>query len=364
MTKSSLRALHVVSSLETRSGGIAGYVKDLCCELNRSNMSCAVWSSERVSDTTNDFLKSNSISIYHGTTADRKPSFNLMHTHGIWSMHQLQAGRYARRKLLPRIVSVHGMLESWALKQKKLKKICAWYLYQRYDLSKAQAIHATSEKEKESVDRLKTGVRSFVVPNGVIAPKDLTSTPPEKSREKTALFLGRIHPKKGLLMLAEAWSKARPINWKMLVIGPDEGGHVADVKKLVTRLGLSDSWKFKDTIEGYEKWITLRSSDLFILPTHSENFGNVIVESLMSEVPVLTTTGTPWHELADKNIGWYVQPNVTCITDALKDATSRSRNELETMGRRGAIWANSRFSMDIVAAAMKLHYMSCARPFS
>jgi glycosyltransferase involved in cell wall biosynthesis len=253
------------------------------------------------------------------------------------------------------------MVESWALNQKRWKKWFAWNLYQRSDLKKSALIHATSKEEQESIERLRLGVKTVFIPNGVCLP-DFEEISPKgvvnPNEIKQALFLSRIHPKKGLPLLVEAWKEVRPEGWEMLVVGPDDGGHLGEVKKMVQNAGLSSNWRFLDSVEGIEKWRLLNQVDIFILPTYSENFGNVVAEALIAGVPVLTTTGAPWRELAKHGFGWCVAPNVKEIAIALREATSLTRNSLKQKGQAGRVWAKERFSIEATARSMLDAYQS------
>ena len=150
---------------------------------------------------------------------------------------------------------------------------------------------------------------------------------------RQAVFLSRIHPKKGLPMLADAWSRVRPAGWRMVVVGPDEGGHRAEVESHVARLGLDGCWEFRDQADGDEKWRVLADAELSILPTYSENFGNVVPESLLVETPVLTTTGAPWAGLIEQRCGWWVEPTVDGLAAGLQAACALPT---ETAARDGA----------------------------
>lgn len=278
-----------------------------------------------------------------------------------------QIAKAAASHQIPRIVSPRGMLEPWAMRYRRWKKSLAWLLYQRRDLASAAALHATSETEANSIRNFKLGREVFVVPNGVTLPQNMpkvreasapnanqTSSP----EARIAVFLSRVHPKKGLPLLVEAWSRVRPEGWKMHVIGPDECGHRGEIESLARRLKLEESWHFFDSVEGNEKWRRLSEAELMILPTYSENFGNVIAESLAVATPVITTTGTPWQGLEQRQCGWWVSPNSDQLEHALRAATSTSKEELQKMGIRGQEWINAEFSWDRIAAQMVEIYKS------
>jgi glycosyltransferase involved in cell wall biosynthesis len=142
----------------------------------------------------------------------------------------------------------------------------------------------------------------------------------------------------------------------MRVIGPDEANHRGELLKQIKLAGLQDAWIFDDAVDGSGKWNALRSSDLFILPTHSENFGIAVAEALGCGVPVITTHGAPWQVLEERECGWWVPVNAESLMGAMKDAMSRSSEELSAMGERGRKVAEERFSWDTISEDMLTSY--------
>ena len=281
----------------------------------------------------------------------RTPAAGLVHDNGVWLAFNHAVARAAARAGIPRVVSPHGMLEPWALGQKRLKKAAAWHLYQRHDLRTAAALHATSEAEVESIRQLGLRTPVALVPNGVDVPEALPAW--NRGETRRALFLSRLHPKKGLPMLVDAWARVRPAGWELVLAGPDDGdGHRAHVEALVQAAGLADVVSFTGTVSDADKWALYRTADLFVLPTHSENFGLVVAEALGAGVPVLTTTGAPWRELITLGCGWQADITVDSIAAALAQATRTSRGDLDTMGARGQALVHSRYGWDGVAGQM------------
>lgn len=246
------------------------------------------------------------------------------------------------------------MLEPWALAHRRWKKRVAWRLYQRHDLARAALLHATSDAEASSIHRLGLRVPVVVVPNGVHVPPAL----PERQHGtlRRALFLSRLHPVKGLPLLIEAWARVRPAGWELVIAGPNEESHRAEIEALVRQAGVSEAVTFAGTVPEADKWALYRSADLFVLPTHSENFGLVVAEALGAGVPVLTTRGAPWRELETHRCGWWTDVSVDAIATALADATARSRADLDAMGARGRALVLERYGWDDVARQMKAVY--------
>jgi glycosyltransferase involved in cell wall biosynthesis len=292
-----------------------------------------------------------------GSFLDALESFgepDLVHDNGLWLPCHHKVMRECARRKIPTVVSPRGMLEPWALRQRHWKKKLAWHLYQKCDLRSARLLHATSSAELEQFRRLGLNQPAVVLPNGVSLPEELriSEVGSRKSQVRTALFLSRLHPKKGLEMLVKAWAQVRPAGWTMRVVGPDEIGYRQKIKDAVVREGLIDDWVFEEMSEGIAKWRGLTEADLFILPSFSENFGIVVAEALVAGVPVITTTATPWQGLLEHRCGWWVEPTVNGITAALRQATSLPSAELTGMGQRGSVWARNDFAWPPIAQTM------------
>lgn len=342
-----MKVLHTVASLQSHNGGPAQSVPGLACALANAGCEVSLWSP----DIPEGFVNPSNIRILSSAELPAE-LFDIVHDHGIWLPVNHKVTRWAKEHTIPRIVSPRGMLEPWSLKHRWLKKKLAWFLYQKRDLRSAIALHATADSEAQNFQKCGLGGETIVLPNGIPIQKNISS--PKK--EKKAVFLGRIHPKKGLPILVEAWRKVFPDGWKMHVAGPDELNHTQEVRDAVQKAGLSGVWRFHDQLSGGEKTKYLAEAELLILPTYSENFGIVVAEALALGVPVITTTGTPWQRLTTYNAGWWVDPDVDSISRALSEATGLSVEERKLMGVRGAKWVNKEFSWEDIGARMKGEY--------
>ncbi|MFM9065261.1 MAG: glycosyltransferase [Pirellula sp.] len=337
--------VHVVTSTRLDRGGPSLSVTQLLDHQRAAGLEGYLLCPDHLDDTTRyaPIIAKNFPSFEQLTKSHLQRPISAVHIHGIWEPFLHKCVSYAKRHKLPYTISPHGMLEPWALSQRKWKKRLAWWLYQRSDLCKATFLMATAPSEAQQFRNL--GLRNpiEVLPNGIVFPDTL----PERStnrNEKTALFLSRIHPKKGLPMLAEAWAKLRPDRWRMLVIGPDDHGHRSELESLVSRLGLSSCWSFSEPVYWVEKSQAFVDADLFILPTYSENFGIAVAEALAHNLPVITTDQAPWQGLDQHRCGWWVPANIDGILGALRQATSLLGDELEAMGQRGRNWVQREFA--------------------
>lgn len=236
------------------------------------------------------------------------------------------------------VIHPRGMLEPWAISEKFLKKRLAMTLFQRKDIDSAKVLVATALSECENIRRLGFRQPIAVIPNGVKLALlgDVIPQPSFLNENfKTALFLSRVHPKKGLLNLIRAWSNLSPENWRLCIAGPNEGGHLDEVMSLARQLGIQDFIEYVGEVDGDQKDALYRSCDLFVLPTFSENFGVVVAEALSHGLPVITTHGAPWSDLEVYGCGWWVEIGIDPLQEALRKAMALSDEERHAMGARG-----------------------------
>lgn len=273
-----------------------------------------------------------------------KPEAAVVHNHGLWIPTNRAAALAARAAGQPLVVSPKGMLSEWSLGESRLKKLVAWHLYQRRTLQTAAALQVTAGAEADDVRRLGLRQPVAVIPHGVDGPPPGALCERSESRKRTALFLSRIHPKKGLPDLVAAWASVRPAGWRLVVAGPDDGGHRAEVERQVRAAGLDDVVSFPGPVNDEEKWALYGAADLFVLPTLSENFGIVVAEALAAGVPVLTTHEAPWRALVDHRCGWWVETGAESVAAALREATSAPPDALRAMGERGRSYVQAELS--------------------
>ncbi len=275
----------------------------------------------------------------------------LIHSHGVWHPANHWATLAARAWEVPLIVHPRGMLEPWARGQKALKKRLALRLFQQADLDAARALVATSEMEYGNLRRFGLRQPVAVIPNGVDHAVVATVAPMRQvvERERIALFLSRVHPKKGVLELVRAWGLVAPVGWRLRIAGPDEDGHWGEVSRVVARLGLSSVIDYLGPVADEAKAAQYRAADLFVLPTFSENFGVVVAEALGHGVPVITTQGSPWADLETYRCGWWIPTGVAPLVAGLRAAMALTDDERWAMGERGRDYVR-RFNWDASAA--------------
>ena len=284
---------------------------------------------------------------------------HVVHLHGVWSPFLSAFARTARLNRIPYILAPHGMLEPWPLMVRRRRKSFALKTYQGRILREAAAIHATSEGEAENLKRLGlTQVPIFVIPNAIDAP--LTVKGVERRRNagrNVLLFLSRIHPKKGLDLLLQAWSQLNPANWELLIVGHGDPPYIERLKCMCSK-GKIANVEFHSHVDGDAREAIFARATAFVLPTFSENFGNVVGEAMIRRLPVITTTGTPWSVVAERNLGWYVEPNVDSLQGALTQLFATETDALAAMGDRGHDYVKAHLLIDAVRPQLVKMYQA------
>lgn len=273
----------------------------------------------------------------------QKEDSYIMHIHGLWTPFIFFVYSFAKKNKIKLVISPHGMLETWAMNHKFWKKKLAWIIYQKKMMKNADLIIVNSLKEKNTVNYLGLDVPVGVINNGVDTSQVPQSFLPVPS-DKTAMFLSRLSPVKGLPDLIEAWSLL-PMNhgYRLKIYGHADAGYESLLKSLIKKFNVANSVSIEGAVFGEEKWIAYDQASIFILPSYSENFGIVIAEALWVGTPVITTFSTPWECLIKERIGWQVDNDPLQIRDALSNAMDLDKNTLLAMGKRASTYSRSQF---------------------
>ena len=279
----------------------------------------------------------------------------ILHGHGIWELPIHQMALLARKARISYIISPRGMLEPWALQQSKWKKNIAMLFYQKRDLKHAFCLHATSEKEANSIRKLGLKNPIAIIPNGIEIPDFKQDSLELFTPKNKVLFLSRIHPSKGVENLIAAWSnipQSIKIGWKLEIVGTGDDEYIDEIKRLVIQENLQESISISDPVFDELKKEKYLSADIFVLPTFSENFGMVVVEAMSHGVPVITTKGAPWEELELFKAGWWIEIGVESLTQALINAIYTPKQKLIEMGLNGRKLVAQKYSIENVAKQM------------
>lgn len=300
-----------------------------------------------------------SINMFRAAAGPRGGDFDVVHQHGIWTLCSNATQIVRRRHATPVVLAPHGSLQSWALRRSRWKKILALAAYERANLRHAACLHATAESEVADFRDFGLTVPIAVIPNGVADSWLHSQGEGARFREKCGispdhrilLFLSRITPKKGLIMLLNAIHSMRKEfgDWVLVIAGTDEFGHKAEVEELIEQLNLQSLVRMIGPLFDQPKRDAFAAAELFVLPSHSEGAPVVVLDSLAVGVPVITTKGAPWEDLVTYDCGWWTDVSTMGLVNALRCAFSLSTVELKRMGERGRSLVMARYSWTSLA---------------
>ena len=327
--------------------------------------------------------------------------YEIIHTHGIWQYPSVAALAWHKKCAGPYLVSPHGMLDPWALQNSAWKKRSARMLYEGDHLRRAACLRALCVSEARYFRAYGLRNTICVIPNGIDLPRVVET--PELMAESSALqrfaagrkillYLGRIHPKKGLVNLLKAWAAVqrtggggqRKEEWVLAIAGWDEGGHEAELKRLAGELGLAFADVREEKAEsrkqkaesgnpasdlcppasvlflgpqfGEEKAACYRGCEAFILPSFSEGLPMAVLEAWAYGKPGLMTLECNLPEGFAAGAALRIEPSAASIAQALEDVFRARPSALRTMGEKGRGLVRDRFTWPKVAAEMKAVY--------
>ena len=292
--------------------------------------------------------------------ADEKAS--VIHHHSLWLRTLRYAHQSAMRGRVPLVLSPRGMMDPWAWRHHSWRKAIARALLHPGALEDVSGWHATGEDEARSIRELGFRQPICVAPNGVAALSDAEAVNaaehwrrlvPSASDRPVALFYSRFHQKKRLIELLDLWLEHAPKDWLLLVVGIPEEYTPSSVEAYVMRAGHSGRVR---AFDGTSHPPPYPIANLFLLPSHGENFGQSIAEALANGVPALVTDTTPWSGLSSAGAGWCVPWDQ--YAKALKSATAEGAEALRQRGAGGREWVLREYSWTRTAGILSEFYSS------
>lgn len=279
---------------------------------------------------------------------------NLVHLHGLWMHPGRCVMNWQQFTQKPYMISPHGMLSEAALSYGPKKKRVASWLFQNAVLRQAAAFHATSEGETKEVRAYGLKQRIFAVPNGI---SEISLPQEDAEPGRVILSLGRIHRIKALDNLIMAWKTLEEdfSDWSVEIVGPDEGGEADRLLALISKIGVQRV-KIRGPVHNAAKVKLMARAGLFALPTRSENFAITVAESLMLEVPVVSSHGAPWSGLETERCGLWVPFGANAMAEGLRKLLSLNDEERRAMGVRGRAWMLREFSWPSVSQQLSQCY--------
>ena len=349
-----MRVLHVIPSVAERSGGPATAIVPMCRALQQHDGEVFLITTDAGLD-----RDASENGDYKGVPAKFFPSqlgesfkysrpltawlnshareFDLAHIHAVFNHSSIAAAHVCRKAGVPYVVRPLGTLERWSMTQKSVRKRVFWQIVGKPMLRGAAAIHYTTETEKVSTEGLLGLNQGKVIGLGVEinhdAKEEVAGHPPILPEGPYALVMSRLHPKKGLDVLIDAFlslvQQESFAHWRLVIAGDGPQDHVLKLREMV---GESDRVLFTGWLDGEQKNAVLGGASLLVLPSHQENFGMCVMEALSRSVPVLVS---PHVNLAEEivlaNAGWIATVDKEALTTRLAEAL----NDDEERTRRG-----------------------------
>jgi poly(glycerol-phosphate) alpha-glucosyltransferase len=292
---------------------------------------------------------------------------DVAHLHALWMHTSIIIERWARRRQRPYLISLHGMLEPWAVRHGQWRKRLSNLLYERRCLRRAACIHVGTENEFASARAFGLENPICIIPNGVLIPNGMQPVARQPLRssqldwaaaKKTLLYLGRLHPKKGLMNLLESWSSLRresassTDDWSLVIAGWDQGGHEQQLKKRAAELAIDRQVSFPGPLFGDDKAAALSAAHAIVLPSFSEGLPMAVLEAWSYGKPVLLTPGCNLSEGVAAGAALEARPDEASLTKGLADLISASDEQRATMGRQGLALVQRKFAWGAVADQM------------
>jgi glycosyltransferase involved in cell wall biosynthesis len=372
-----MRILHVIDSIDPATGGTAEALRQLCHIYRAGRYEIEVASLD-APETVDQY---NFPATVHGLgpgkgmygyaprfvpwLREHLSSYDLVFLNSIWQYNVLAAYKLLANTRVPYGVFTHGMLDPYFKREfplKHLKKTIYWHLFLKRILNEANAVLFTCEEEmilaRQSFPGYK--VRECILNFGIFAPDvDLANASaeflarwPHLCGKRLAISMGRLHPKKGIDILIEAFAQslAKHAEWELVIAGPDQVGMLADLKALAERIGVAERITWTGMISGALKWGAIASSEVFVLPSHQENFGIVVAEALACRVPVIISDKVNiWREIQSHQAGFICQDSIEGTRTALNRWAGLSAHEALKM-RDGTLKCfDEHFNYDVIA---------------
>lgn len=375
-----VKFLHVTASMSPEWGGPVTCVQGLTSALVRQGMDCHVVtaSGRRVGTDTvtipgvpvrrfdtgfaSRFWTGHSTGLSaHMDEQLAAGSFDVVYIHEIWHHAGFAAARAARRRGVPYIQVFHGALDPWRLRRKRFRKLVYSRAVLKRFVNSAAALHVLTEAEKTRAAELGFTAPAFVIPNGVDpGPRDASpdtsdflSRRPKLRGKRVVLFLGRVHPMKGLDVLARAFSRVASSieDAVLLVVGPDNDGAQGAVESILRESGVLDRVVFTGMLTGNDKAAAFACADIFVLPSHSEGFSTATVEAMAAGLPVVVSEQCHFPEAAEHDAGFVVRNDETAVANAV-GALLLDDDLCARMGRNGRKLVAERYTWNVIARSV------------
>ena len=375
-----MKIVHIINSMDFAKGGPPQVCAHLMLEQSQQNEVSVV--AYEAPDYKSEFQLLNDLPHHLVTPYDaieklfgtrstkllgeRVVGADILHLHNVWEPLLVAAGRWATQNSIPYVITPHGMLDPWCMQQKTLKKKVALALGRKSLLQNAKFIHALNEEEVRGIGELGIENRFEIVPNGI----SIDATPeknddqnfieafPQISDHPFVLFLGRLHFKKGLDILAlaaEPFLQRYP-DWRLVVAGPDDGAET-EFRSTVKRLGIEDQIVLTGPVFGPLKQSLLSKCSMFCLPSRQEGFSVAILEAMLASKPVVISEHCHFNEVATTRCGIVEKLDAVAFSNALCRLAD-SEDQRTSMGQNGKFLVQRKYTWGTISQKLVSLYMA------
>lgn len=383
-----MKALHVIASMSPEYGGPVAVVRALTSALARQGIQCDIFSTvRRGADGGAKLSQASNVHLFETgplarlwpayssdlknavRSAVQRGTFDVVHIHEPWHHAGFVVSRAAIEHGIPFVLTPHGSLQAWPLTHKSVRKRIYMRIVQDRIMKSAEALHALTEAEMTQMVELGYETPAVVVPNGVDA--DLFDTEidvsdfivryPQLAGKVVILFLGRLHSKKGLDLLARSYAKISRKNrdCTLLVAGPDEDDSRRRMESILRTERALDRAVFTGMLTGRDKLAALSSADVFVLPSYSEGFSVAVLEGLAAGLPAVISRQCNFPEVSERAAGFVVEPDEQALTRAISTLVSDPDLRV-AMGSNGRRLVREKYTWRAIAASMAELYRRLA----
>jgi glycosyltransferase involved in cell wall biosynthesis len=388
---SALRVLHVIPAVAPRYGGPSRAVFEMCRALGQRGVEVLIATTD-ADGSARLAVETGRASAHQGVPTiffprqwserfgysrpladwldENVARFDAVHVHAVFSHPCLAAARACRRRGVPYVIRPLGSLDPWSMRRRALLKRVMWLACVGRMLRRAAAVHYTTHEERRLAES------SLGLTRGVVIPLGIEMNDPQQRGEDASfrqrhpmldgrpyiLTLSRVHPKKNLELLLEAFlslaGRHEYHDWCLVIAGDGEARYVDSLKLLARQGAGADRVLFAGWLEGAERESALRNAALLALPSFQENFGLAAAEALARGVPVVVSEHVNLRpEIESHRAGWVTSLDARGLADTLREAMG-SAAERERRGAAGRAFAASQLSWPGVSADLERLYLS------
>lgn len=283
---------------------------------------------------------------------DLNKGSDIIVTHGSWQFPTRWARKLSERGF-KWVYTPQGMLEPWAMQQKRLKKSLYFTAIEKPAVRRASAIRSVSTPEDINLKRLFNGSKIIQIPNGI----DLESTAGRERKGGQFIFMSRLHEKKGVVELVKGWmasTAGKNADCRLIIAGPDQG----ELEKISPYIGEKSNVEYVGPIYGDRKNELLESSVFYILPSYSEGFPTALLEAMNKGLVPLISKGCNLPEAFDAGVAFQAEPDVAMMSSAIDSVLKLKASEVTRLSEESRQFVVGRYSLSMVAESQVNAYNS------